>query len=52
MKILLFIVPLATVLVTVCGIGFFWAVRSRQFDDLDGPAHQILFDDEPDQDNK
>jgi nitrogen fixation-related uncharacterized protein len=25
---------------------FFWAVDSGQYDDLDGPAHSILFDDE------
>ena len=46
MKILLFIVPLATLLVIICGVGFFWAVRGRQFDDMEGPAHQILFDDD------
>lgn len=46
MRILLFIVPLATLLVIICGAGFFWAVRGRQFDDMEGPAHQILFDDD------
>jgi nitrogen fixation-related uncharacterized protein len=25
---------------------FFWAVDSGQYDDLDGPAHSILFDDQ------
>ena len=25
---------------------FFWAVKSKQFDDLDSPAHRILFDDD------
>ena len=25
---------------------FWWAVRSGQFDDLEGPAHRILLDDE------
>lgn len=25
-----------------------WAVRNDQFDDLEGPAHQILFDDDED----
>ena len=24
----------------------FWAVRSGQYDDLEGPAHQILMDDD------
>ena len=32
------------------GLGaFFWALRSGQFEDLDGAAHRILFDDEDDQ---
>jgi len=25
---------------------FFWAVDSGQYDDLEGPAHSILFDDQ------
>lgn len=24
----------------------FWAVKSGQFDDMDSPAHKILFDDD------
>jgi nitrogen fixation-related uncharacterized protein len=24
---------------------FFWAVKNDQFEDLEGPAHSILFDD-------
>ncbi len=27
---------------------FFWAVRSGQYDDLDGAAHRILMDDDND----
>jgi len=27
---------------------FNWAVKSGQFDDLEGPAHSILFDDDKD----
>jgi cbb3-type cytochrome oxidase maturation protein len=26
--------------------GFLWALKSGQFDDLDGAAHRILFDDD------
>lgn len=26
--------------------AFLWAVRTGQFDDLDGPAHRILMDDD------
>ena len=27
--------------------GFLWALRSGQFEDLDGAANRILFDDDP-----
>ncbi|TVR82872.1 MAG: cbb3-type cytochrome oxidase assembly protein CcoS [Saprospirales bacterium] len=25
--------------------GFIWALKSGQYDDVEGPAHRILFDD-------
>jgi cbb3-type cytochrome oxidase maturation protein len=34
------------VLVLVIGAGFWWSVASGQFDDLEGPAHRILADDD------
>ena len=34
------------VIVGICIAIFFWAVNSGQYDDMDGPAHSILFDDE------
>lgn len=45
------LIPVAVVLVALAIWVFFWAVDSGQFDDLDSPAHSILFDDEtkPDQ---
>ena len=39
-------IPAALLLVGVAVYIFFWAVDSGQYDDLDGPAHSILFDDE------
>jgi cbb3-type cytochrome oxidase maturation protein len=27
-------------------LGFLWSLKSGQFDDLDGAAHRILFDDD------
>ncbi len=43
---LYFLIPLGLVFVGL-GIGiFFWAVKSGQYEDLEGPAHRILFDDE------
>ncbi len=48
MEILYLLIPIALVLVAVIIGVFFWAVKSGQFDDLEGPAHKILMDeDEP-----
>jgi cbb3-type cytochrome oxidase maturation protein len=46
MAALYFMIPAAVVLVGLAIWMFFWAVDSGQYDDLDGPAHSILFDDE------
>ena len=48
MDIIFLLIPLALVLVVIIVWVFMWAVRSDQFDDLEGPAHRILMDeDEP-----
>jgi len=48
MDIIFLLIPLALVLVVIIVWVFMWAVRSEQFDDLEGPAHRILMDeDEP-----
>ncbi|MCY1393553.1 cytochrome oxidase maturation protein, cbb3-type [compost metagenome] len=39
-------IPAALLIVAVAVYIFFWAVDSGQYDDLDGPAHSILFDDQ------
>jgi cbb3-type cytochrome oxidase maturation protein len=46
MEIIYLLIPLSLVLVGVIVMVFFWAVKSGQFDDLEGPAHQILMDDD------
>lgn len=46
MEILYLLIPLSVVLVFAIGGVFWWALRSGQFDDLEGPAHRILMDDE------
>jgi len=40
------LIPIALILVVVGVVVFFWAIKSDQFDDLEGPAHSILFDDD------
>ena len=48
MEILYLLVPLAGILAGVIVWAFLWSIRSGQFDDLEGPAHRILMDeDEP-----
>jgi cbb3-type cytochrome oxidase maturation protein len=39
-------IPAALLIVAVAVYIFFWAVDSGQYDDLEGPAHSILFDDQ------
>jgi cbb3-type cytochrome oxidase maturation protein len=46
MDILYLLLPLSLVLVGLIAGVLLWAVRSGQFDDLEGPAHRILMDDD------
>jgi cbb3-type cytochrome oxidase maturation protein len=46
MTILLYLIPAALLLGLIGLLAFMWALRSGQFDDLDGAASRILFDDE------
>lgn len=48
MEILFILVPVSLILVTLAIFIFGWAVKSGQYDDLEGPAHSILFDDDED----
>jgi len=46
MEILYLLIPLSMVLVGLVVWAFLWAVRSGQFEDLEGPAYRILMDDD------
>lgn len=46
MDIIYLLLPVALILVIIIIVIFFWAVRSDQFEDLEGPAHRILMDDD------
>ena len=46
MDILYLLIPLSIVLVFLIGAGFWWSLKSGQFDDLDGPGYRILMDDD------
>jgi cbb3-type cytochrome oxidase maturation protein len=46
---LLYLIPIALFL-GLLGLGaFVWAMRSGQFEDLDGAAERILFDEDEDE---
>jgi cbb3-type cytochrome oxidase maturation protein len=48
MSVLVYLIPIALFL-GLLGLGaFLWSLRSGQFEDLDGAAERILFDDEDD----
>ncbi|MGA7178091.1 MAG: cbb3-type cytochrome oxidase assembly protein CcoS [Thiobacillaceae bacterium] len=46
MDILFLLIPLGLVLVAVIAWFFLWSVKSGQFEDLEGPGHSILMDDD------
>ncbi len=47
MNSLLLLIPISLFLGLLGLIGFLWALCSRQYEDLDGAAARILFDDQP-----
>ena len=46
MDIIYLLIPIALVLAGLMVWALMWAIKSGQFDDLEGPAHQILMDDD------
>ena len=46
MDIILVLIPIALLLGLVGLAAFLWALKSGQFEDLDGAAYRILFDDD------
>lgn len=48
MEVLFVLIPVSLILVTLAIAIFGWAVKDGQYDDLEGPAHSILYDDDAD----
>jgi len=46
--VLLMLIPAALCLGGLGLAAFLWALKSRQYDDMEGAAHRILFDDPED----
>lgn len=47
MEMLAYLIPVALALGGLGLAAFLWALRAGQFEDLDGAAHRILFEEEP-----
>jgi len=48
MDIIFLLIPIAIILAGCAIWAFFWSVNTGQFDDLESPAHHILYDDDDD----
>jgi cbb3-type cytochrome oxidase maturation protein len=46
MEAFLFLIPVTIIIVLGMLVAFFWTLKNKQYDDLDGAASRILFDDE------
>jgi cbb3-type cytochrome oxidase maturation protein len=46
MESLYLLIPVSVVLVFAIGAIFWWALKSGQLDDLEGPAYRVLMDDD------
>ena len=47
MNAILYLIPAALLLSLAFLLAFIWSVRAGQYDDLDGAATRILFDEPP-----
>lgn len=48
MDILFLLIPLSIIILIVAIWMFIWAVKSGQFEDMEGPAYRIIMDDDND----
>lgn len=46
MEIIYLLLPIALILVAIIVWAFMWAVKTDQFEDLEGPAHRIIMEDD------
>ncbi len=49
MNVLVILVPVSLVLGALGLLAFLWTLRSNQYDDLEGDAHRVLFETDPDE---
>lgn len=46
MIVLIYLIPISLILALIALFAFLWALKSGQFDDMEGAASRILFDDD------
>lgn len=46
MSILLFLIPITILLGFLGVMAFLWTIKTKQYDDLEGSANRILFDED------
>ncbi|MBE9554827.1 MAG: cbb3-type cytochrome oxidase assembly protein CcoS [Proteobacteria bacterium] len=46
MDVLIYLIPIALLLGLIGLVAFLWSLKSGQFDDMDGEANRILFEDD------
>lgn len=51
MEIIYLLIPITLILAAIIVWVFMWAVKTDQFEDLEGPAHRIIMDDDDKVDN-
>jgi cbb3-type cytochrome oxidase maturation protein len=49
MTVLIYLIPIAIGLGLLGLAAFMWSLKSGQFDDLEGAAHRVLFDEDEDE---
>ncbi len=49
MDILLYLIPIALTLGLIGLVGFLWTLKNNQYEDLEGAANRILFDEDDDE---
>ena len=43
---LVFLLALTAIFIIFIAVGIFWAIKSGQFEDMEGPAQRILMDED------
>lgn len=43
---LIFLLGLTAIFIVFIAVGIFWAIKSGQFEDMEGPAQRILMDED------